>query len=268
MTRLGLPVPPGFTITTDACRAYLVRNVEPAGLEAEVDGHLHALEERMGRHSGSGGSPAPASAVGSEVLDAGDDGDGPGRRPHRPVGRRPGPAKRRRAIGDRIRPPTAEDVRRTVLGNDDEEFAGPLEELSRTTRVPDAELTADDLRRSSTTSRRSSARTPARTPVGPACTAATGDPRRVHLVDTPRAALYRCRRTYPGRSRYRGVRAGDGVGNHGESSGSGVASPATPRPVSVVSTATTWSTPRGRMWSPASATPSARGSRRAGQGVI
>ena len=57
MTRLGLPVPPGFTITTDACRAYLVRNVEPAGLEAEVDGHLRALEERMGRRLGDPEDP-------------------------------------------------------------------------------------------------------------------------------------------------------------------------------------------------------------------
>ncbi len=32
MTRLGLPVPPGFTITTDACRAYLATGVEPEGL--------------------------------------------------------------------------------------------------------------------------------------------------------------------------------------------------------------------------------------------
>ncbi len=32
MTRLGLPVPPGFTITTEACRAYLKQGREPAGL--------------------------------------------------------------------------------------------------------------------------------------------------------------------------------------------------------------------------------------------
>ena len=43
MTRLGLPVPPGFTITTDACRAYLATGAEPAGLEAEIVDHLRAL---------------------------------------------------------------------------------------------------------------------------------------------------------------------------------------------------------------------------------
>jgi pyruvate, orthophosphate dikinase len=34
MTRLGLPVPAGFTISTEACRAYLRDGVEPAGLAA------------------------------------------------------------------------------------------------------------------------------------------------------------------------------------------------------------------------------------------
>src|SRR4051794_28449816 len=57
MTRIGLPVPPGFTITTDACRAFLADGVEPAGLEAEVDEQLHALEERMGRRLGDPDDP-------------------------------------------------------------------------------------------------------------------------------------------------------------------------------------------------------------------
>lgn len=57
MTRLGLPVPPGFTITTDACRAFLADGAEPPGLEAEVDGHLRALEQRMGRRLGDPEDP-------------------------------------------------------------------------------------------------------------------------------------------------------------------------------------------------------------------
>ena len=36
MTNLGLPVPPGFTITTEACRHYLRHGRTPDGLEAEV----------------------------------------------------------------------------------------------------------------------------------------------------------------------------------------------------------------------------------------
>src|SRR5215218_1348107 len=53
MTNLGLPVPPGFTITTVACRAYL----ENGGLSDEVSEHLKALEESMGRTLGASGDP-------------------------------------------------------------------------------------------------------------------------------------------------------------------------------------------------------------------
>ena len=57
MTRLGLPVPPGFTITTDACRAYLEGGSVPAALFDEVDEHLGRLEERMGRRLGEAEDP-------------------------------------------------------------------------------------------------------------------------------------------------------------------------------------------------------------------
>ena len=57
MTRLGLPVPPGFTITTDACRVYLAAGHEPESLAEEVDHHLAALEERMGRRLGDPDDP-------------------------------------------------------------------------------------------------------------------------------------------------------------------------------------------------------------------
>ena len=57
MTRLGLPVPPGFTITTDACRAYLRDGREPEGLADEVDRHLARLEETMGRRLGDPDDP-------------------------------------------------------------------------------------------------------------------------------------------------------------------------------------------------------------------
>ncbi|WP_027341175.1 pyruvate, phosphate dikinase [Hamadaea tsunoensis] len=57
MTRLGLPVPPGFTITTEACRAYLADGEVPAGLDEEVGDHLRRLEERMGRRLGDPADP-------------------------------------------------------------------------------------------------------------------------------------------------------------------------------------------------------------------
>ncbi|MEO8107253.1 MAG: PEP/pyruvate-binding domain-containing protein, partial [Actinomycetes bacterium] len=52
MTSLGLPVPPGFTITTEACRAYRAARQAPEGLGAELREHLGRLEAVMGRRLG------------------------------------------------------------------------------------------------------------------------------------------------------------------------------------------------------------------------
>ena len=53
MTALGVPVPNGFTITTDACRAAMAAGGEvPAGLDDEVDEHIARLEQRSGLRFG------------------------------------------------------------------------------------------------------------------------------------------------------------------------------------------------------------------------
>jgi pyruvate, orthophosphate dikinase len=57
MTNLGLPVPPGFIITTDACRYYLAEGKVPGGLAAEVDQHLAELEQKIGRRLGDPADP-------------------------------------------------------------------------------------------------------------------------------------------------------------------------------------------------------------------
>ncbi len=57
MTNLGLPVPPGFTVSTEACRAYLEAGDLPDGLAQEIDEHLRTLEESMGRRLGDPGDP-------------------------------------------------------------------------------------------------------------------------------------------------------------------------------------------------------------------
>jgi pyruvate, orthophosphate dikinase len=49
MTQLGAPVPAGFTITTDACRAYRGSGGEVEGLDAEIDEHIARLEEVSGK---------------------------------------------------------------------------------------------------------------------------------------------------------------------------------------------------------------------------
>src|SRR6202161_1475988 len=58
MTNLGLPVPPGFIITTEACRYYLEQGSTPKGLDEEIAAHLDLLEGAIGRKLG-----APAGAL-------------------------------------------------------------------------------------------------------------------------------------------------------------------------------------------------------------
>jgi pyruvate,orthophosphate dikinase len=57
MTNIGLPVPPGFTITTEACQYYLQHGGTPDGLDIEVGQHLADLEKAMGRRLGEPGDP-------------------------------------------------------------------------------------------------------------------------------------------------------------------------------------------------------------------
>jgi pyruvate, orthophosphate dikinase len=57
MTNLGLPVPPGFIITTDACRHYLQQGAVPDSLAGEVTRHLAELEEKIGRKLGDHADP-------------------------------------------------------------------------------------------------------------------------------------------------------------------------------------------------------------------
>ena len=58
MTQLGVPVPAGFTITTDACRAYMRNSQQlPDGLGAEVDEHLDTLERKTGKRFGDSADP-------------------------------------------------------------------------------------------------------------------------------------------------------------------------------------------------------------------
>ncbi len=57
MTKLGLPVPPGFTITTEACRVYLDTGETPEELSTEVTKELRKVEETMGRTLGDAEDP-------------------------------------------------------------------------------------------------------------------------------------------------------------------------------------------------------------------
>jgi pyruvate,orthophosphate dikinase len=57
MTNLGLPVPPGFTITTEACRAYLTTGSEPAELADQIGERLATVEQKMGKRLGDPADP-------------------------------------------------------------------------------------------------------------------------------------------------------------------------------------------------------------------
>src|SRR3954462_14708006 len=57
MTLLGVPVPAGFTITTDACRAYMREGGLPDGLEGEMTRHIEQLEAKAGKRFGDDAEP-------------------------------------------------------------------------------------------------------------------------------------------------------------------------------------------------------------------
>src|SRR5215813_8441129 len=69
MTNIGLPVPPGFTITTEACRYFLEHGQVPDGLAAEVDEHLRRMEQAMGRQLGDPADPLMDTVLNIGITD-------------------------------------------------------------------------------------------------------------------------------------------------------------------------------------------------------
>ncbi len=57
MTNLGIPVPPGFTISAELCNTYIARGTYPPELKAEVEANLAKVEKLMGRTFGSAKLP-------------------------------------------------------------------------------------------------------------------------------------------------------------------------------------------------------------------
>ena len=68
MTQIGLNVPPGFTVTTEACLAYLDRNQLPAGLMDDIGSHMAALEKKTGKGFGSGSNPLLVSVRSGSAM--------------------------------------------------------------------------------------------------------------------------------------------------------------------------------------------------------
>ncbi|MHB1591215.1 MAG: pyruvate, phosphate dikinase [Sulfuricella sp.] len=68
MTQIGLNVPPGFTITTEACLAYLEKNHLPDGLMDDIKSHMAALEKKTGKGFGSGENPLLVSVRSGSAM--------------------------------------------------------------------------------------------------------------------------------------------------------------------------------------------------------
>ena len=265
MTTLGLPVPPGFTISTETCRAYLAlqESGEAAARGPRRGGHRAPRGPRGGDGQAARRRRRPAArlgALGREVLDARDDGDGPQRRPQRHLGRRAGRPQRGRALRPGLLPPAAPDVRRHRARTSTPSSSprrstrpsGPRAPSPTSTSTPTTcaaswrPSSRSSRTRPGATSRRTrasrwtsrSARSSTRgTPTAPGSTAArSGSPRTSAPPST-------CRRWSSATSAWTPAPA----------SRSPATRPAAPR----ASTATTSRTRRARTSSPASATPSA-----------
>ena len=68
MTNLGLRVPPGFTITTEACRVFMERGKGPDGIWDEIASAIGRLEESTGRSFGGGGKTPLLVSVRSGAM--------------------------------------------------------------------------------------------------------------------------------------------------------------------------------------------------------
>ncbi len=68
MTQIGLNVPPGFTVTTEACSAYLENNRLPEGLMEEIKSYMAALEKKTGKGFGDGTKPLLVSVRSGSAM--------------------------------------------------------------------------------------------------------------------------------------------------------------------------------------------------------
>ena len=219
MTNLGLPVPPGFTITTEACRAYLERGRHPGGAATTRSAaHLATLEKAMGRKLGDPGDPLLVSrAVRGEVLDARDDGDGPEHRAerrvsvHGPGGQQSG---NERFAWDSYRR-LIQMFGKTVLRHRRRAVRARARRGQEGARAStdDLDLDADDLRGAGRRrSRRSSASTPAATSRRTRASSWTWPSTRCSTRGTPTARdALPPPGAHPDRPGHRGQHRGDGV---------------------------------------------------------
>ena len=135
MTRLGLPVPPGFVVTTAACNAYLARGAAPDGMWPQIRAALARLERATGKRFGDPANPLLVSCrSGARVLDAGHDGHGAEPRAERRRRRGPRAAHGRPALRVRCVPAARADVRHRGAGHARRAVRGGTREVPRAAR--------------------------------------------------------------------------------------------------------------------------------------
>ncbi|MGH3355356.1 MAG: pyruvate, phosphate dikinase [Nocardioidaceae bacterium] len=148
MTNLGLPVPPGFVISTEACRGYLEDGAMPGGLDEEISQHLSSLEHTMGKRLGDPEDPLLVSVrsgarfsmpgMMETVLNVGLN--------DKSVHGLAQQADSERFAWDSYRR-LIQMFGSTVLGIEDEPFESAIDDRKRTRGTPDdLDLTSDDLR--------------------------------------------------------------------------------------------------------------------------
>ena len=212
MTNLGLPVPPGFTITTEACQAYLADRRRPPRSPTRSRRTCAALEETMGRSSATPHDPLLVSVrSGRQVLDARHDGDGAQRRAQR----RDRAGAGAQAGNERF---AWDSYRRLIqmFGSTVSDIHGePFSTRSTTKKAKgaknDLDLDADDLKSWSTPTRRSSASTPATTSRRSRASSSPRDRGGVPLLEHRARPPLPAPGADPARPRHRGQRLRDGL---------------------------------------------------------
>ena len=259
MTNLGLPVPPGFIITTEACRYYLEQGAVPDGLARR--GHRAPRRARAedGPQARRPRRPAAGQrAVRGQVLHARHDGDRAQHRPVRRVGARPGQAGRQRAVRLGLLPAADPDVRQDRAGHRGRTSSSTPSTPPSRPRAPRTTWTWTPR-----TCRRWSRRFKAIVkeqdrpglPAGPARADGPGGPGGLRLLERRPGHPLPAPGADPGRPRHRGQhRARWCSATSAWTPAPASPSPATPAAASRASTATTCRTRRARTSSRASAT--------------
>ncbi len=221
MTNAGLPVPPGFTISTDVCTIYYKRQAARCRPRStsEMLAHLKKLEKAAGATLGSTDEPAArVGAIGREVLDARHDGHDPQPRPERR--HRRGPEGADAATAGSPSTATAASSRCSATScsrfrKDDVRARARRGEEGARRQARHRPRRGGAARGRRRATRRSCRRRPASAfPAGSARAAATGARRRVPVVDEPAREGIPPHLRHPRSHRHGRQRADDGVRQH------------------------------------------------------